>query len=386
MNDQRKPIRFDTKTGQPIYEEPQAQRRPVRYDTTTGQPIYDDAPSYGGQNAYGQGPQNYGGQNTYGQGPQNYGGFDAYGQGAGTRSAKPKKKSPLKPIIIIVAILAVLAGAFFGVRAVLGSAGGPLAKIAKATYNTFKDDEAFMQLQNMNGLISDNTFKMNVKADADGEKFDFVYDQKGTGNSFEQSLTGEIEMYGEKIEFAEYLEKYQITVDVPEYLTQPVTYDFSEKAADPGYIAEQIDEDTLDALDTLLRVALDKLSDPEAAQKEATKIVMDHVKDLEFEKIDKEKIDLGSRKAECGGYEVEIDGDFMQDLWDELMENAMGEDMEEALDAIYEATGEDLSYYMDEDMFSDMPDITLRFYIEKKNLVCIEAEVEDDTAKVTFAD
>ena len=40
--------------------------------------------------------------------------------------------------------------------------------------------------------------------------------------------------------------------------------------------------------------------------------------ELEFEKIGKETVDLGSRDAKCTGYEVVIDGDFIADLIDDV--------------------------------------------------------------------
>lgn len=325
---------FDPMTGEPIHNPSALASNPnMNFDPMTGEPIYN---------------------------------------------AAPKKKGIFKPVLGVVAGVAVVGiVAFAGIKS--GIFLGKGDKVLVAVSNTVmeethlsKDFAAFAK-----NLASDK-FTMTMSLKAGGEGGEIEYSQK----SNDKQLKGEVEIDNVDIEFIGLLDENKLSVQVPSFIDTVFTYNYKKKK--DGYLVEEAGEDTIEALDNMLNT-LYSAKEQKNMAKDVSKDILSEYKDLKFEKVSKEEYEVDGKDRKCKGYKTTITGENIQNVIEnieKIIDEEYGEVFQNA-GAEIEDTYDDIMDVFDDvsEEFDDMPDIDATFYIYKNKLACINL---DDEIEIQF--
>ncbi len=292
----------------------------------------------------------------------------------------PKKKGKGGKIAAgIIAAAVVVGGAIFGVHAL--KSVSPLVAIQKAGENTFVDDAFTEQIKKTNEMVADGAYAVEAAVEASGEKVDFNFN----------SDSGDISLDGSYNDLSAvvYMDDSKITLDIPKADIDTLCYDYTtDKSDSDSYIVQMAGADNLKQVDSIIQMIHSMMAtkiDKEAVQK----VVTNHLKELEFEKLDKKSIDLGGDKVECGGYETTLTGEFVHNLLNDVYKEMYGKTMDDFLDELSSMGLDNGSVDTVKNKIDDMEEVDLKFYINDKKFAMIDVETtvdgQDIDAEVSFA-
>ena len=363
----RKQIGFDPMTGEPVYEEEPAPRKQVGFDPMTGEPVYEEDPVPKKQ--VGFDPMT--GEPVYESAPE----FSS-----GTN--KPGKKGLNLKILIPVACvcLVLIAGIVVFAKSVLGS---PAVKVASALKNTFKGEKIVESLMDLSEFSDSNTFTVNGVIGEGDMYVSFNAGAEISSKNFEVSADADVQLDSVTGAAYLYMNDEYIAVDSPDYLDSAIGYTFSPDGGDYGDFIQELDSEAeFEMIDEAVNAAVDLCKSREDIQKKAEKIILSQLKELEFEKLKKEEIEIGRDDVKCSGYEVEVDGDWLADTY-EMILDVVEEEGGDAIEIL-----SDYGYYEIEDMVDELSyieDFTIRFWIKSNKVLAIDVETSGEEVRVAFA-
>ena len=307
--------------------------------------------------------------------------------------AAPAKSRKTLPIIIIsaVAVVVIAVVALF----VSGVFAKPADKVLMGIGNTFIGDEFTDQISGLQKITEDGIYTVGMNINASGSmpgnisaKLDSAQDSK-TGT---QSIKGNIDVMGRSFAISEFMDDKTITVAIPELLGEaPVSYNYTEPKT--GYIASIADPSEIEMIDEYLKYIHTSLSmDKTDMTEKMLKVLKDDLATLKFKKAAPKTIEFENGSVNCKGYSAVIDSKFMRKLFDDL-KAVYGDDEFEAylksMDQLSKYSTSTNSIKSLEELYEEIdniPETTVNFYLNKKNLVGIEFTDESgDSTILEFA-
>ncbi len=383
---------FDPMTGQPIGQ-PQ-QSAPVQetsgFDPMTGQPIGQPQQSAPVQETGGFDPMTGKplGQPQQSAPVQPTGGFDPMTgqpvQGASNNS-KGKKNIKIKMPVIIGGVAAVLAVVLVIAAVSSGLFLGKAGKVMMATANTFKDRPHFVEVfDSTYSIIGQNKYTIALSGDMDGVKLDGEFRNGGK----EKQLSVQLKQSGSKIDMMAGIDSKNAKFQVPQLSNYVFVYDYNKIST--GYISDEVDEDTLTQINTMLESLVDQ-TDVKKFYSDVFKIFTSELKSVSFVNAEKEEFTIDDKDVDCKGYTAVITSSNMIHIVDKMeklindeyasliqttlvSEMAIGslEDWEEASAEAFDEIREGLE---------DMEDIELSFYLYKNKLAALVLRIPEADAE-----
>ena len=374
-------MKFDPMTGEPIQTESEPKAPEMKFDPMTGQPIQTEsepkAPEMKFDPMTGQPVQ------AESQPKQPEMKFDPMtGQPVQANTSVPvydiagaKKKKRKLPVFmgIVVALVLVCGVAFAGVKS--GVFLGKSGKVALATANTISETSHLTKsLQGLNILASKNC-TMDVDVDmGSGGRISATY---GCTSS-EKQVSGTVRIPDAgSIDFIAGIDANEVKAKIPTLGNDVYVYNYTKEKT--GYLADQLDQDTIDSIDELCKTIYSN-KEQKKQSSELTKIFVEQYKELEFKSATKQSFEVNGKEHSCKGYQTTITEDDIQNLLDEL-EDYTGDQIGDTLDDQLDVRD---AFNECRDMFDDMPDMDVTFYIYKNKLACIEIEADGDDMQIIF--
>ena len=334
---------FDPMTGKPLG---QASQPSGGFDPMTGKPL--------------------------GQQAQPSGGFDPMTGKPMEQQAQPekKKKNIMLPFIgIAVAVVVVLAVGLV----VSGAFSGPAGKIRKAATNTFQEMPHLVKDLQGISMLASSEYTLGAKMTMEEESMEAEFRSKAS----EKQVYAKINLDDiPEMTLLAGVDKSEVKLQVPELLDQVFVYNF--KGKNNGYLMEEVDEEELELVNSLLEDLNADTIDAKKFYGELTTVILDEFNALEFEKADKEEYRVDGEKRTCSGYIAEITEDNMINIIDGL-EEVVNKYVDEEMNELLEESGESIEDVFDDmrDEFEDMDEIELSFYLYKNMLACVKMENTD---------
>lgn len=360
-------MEFDPMTGELIKKQSEPTPETGGFDPMTGQPI---------------------GQPQQSAPVQPTGGFDPMTgqpvQGASNNS-KGKKNIKIKMPVIIGGVAAVLAVVLVIAAVSSGLFLGKAGKVMMATANTFKDRPHFVEVfDSTYSIIGQNKYTIALSGDMDGVKLDGEFRNGGK----EKQLSVQLKQSGSKIDMMAGIDSKNAKFQVPQLSNYVFVYDYNKIST--GYISDEVDEDTLTQINTMLESLVDQ-TDVKKFYSDVFKIFTSELKSVSFVNAEKEEFTIDDKDVDCKGYTAVITSSNMIHIVDKMeklindeyasliqttlvSEMAIGslEDWEEASAEAFDEIREGLE---------DMEDIELSFYLYKNKLAALVLRIPEADAE-----
>ncbi len=343
-------IKFDPMTGEPIGQqsvsEPTPSEEPGGFDPMTGEPI-GSKPS------------------------EEPDGFDPM-TGKPIRN-KDKKKSKMPLIIggVAALILIVAAVLVFSSGLLLGKSG----KVMLATANTFKDTPHFVRALKPLRIL--NGDKYTVAFSCDVSNVDVSGELRNNGS--EKQISAKLGSNGEKLDLLAGIDSKTVKLKVPALSNYVFVYNY--KGKNTGYLLDEVDEDDLEIVNTMLENLAAK-TDTKDIYSKLFKIFKDEFKSIKFVNAGKEEYTINDEYVNCKGYTALITSNNMIHIADKI-ERLIYDEYADLLD-IDKFDLDDFKKEFDNmrDALEDADDIELTFYIHKNKLAAIVIENPNADVKI----
>lgn len=288
--------------------------------------------------------------------------------------AAPAKKKKTRSILAVIAVLIVLAAGtvFWVIKS--GIFSSPSAKVMQAVANTAGDTGYLAEALKFGNILLADESTVTVSS----ESRDFNMELQFLHGKPRKQMLGSVDAPGfMEVDFQAELTGEQLMVQVPSVTDYIFTYHYKEPKN--GYLQDYYG-DSLDDIDELLE-ALYSLESRTEPNTDLAKTIAEECGKLEFEKTDPEEFEVDQEKRSCTGISTTVTRESLQNIFDEI-ENVM---MDSVLESGY-GYGAYTEYYFDslEESISDMEDVDLTFFIYKKKLACIRAEIGEEKAELRF--
>ncbi len=359
-------MNFDPMTGQPVSggSDPAAgQPAGGGYDPMTGQPVSGGFDPMTGQ------PVSGGYDPMTGQ-PVS-GGFDPMtGQ---PLMGKPPKKGGgiLKWILRIgvpIAVIAVVAVVLIKSGIFLGKSG----KVMLAASNTIRDTSNLMEDLQFAEILDSDKYTVEVSGKIPEGSMELVYGSTSSA----KMLSGVFGVSGiPDIEFNAMLDSEALRMSIPSVGDQVYSYYYRED--NDGYLMENMDRETVEAMNSTLASLCSSDDQKERADK-LKDAVLDEIKSLEFEKISSEKFEVDGKDRDCKGYMTYITPDNIiniLDAYEAFFIDGFGEEIASEMSESFE----DIRRECDQ-----MEDIELSFYLYKNKLAAINIYYDREEMEIRF--
>ncbi len=383
-------MEFDPMTGELIKKQSEPTPETGGFDPMTGQPIGQPQQSAPVQETGGFDPMTGKplGQPQQSAPVQPTGGFDPMTgqpvQGASNNS-KGKKNIKIKMPVIIGGVAAVLAVVLVIAAVSSGLFLGKAGKVMMATANTFKDRPHFVEVfDSTYSIIGQNKYTIALSGDMDGVKLDGEFRNGGK----EKQLSVQLKQSGSKIDMMAGIDSKNAKFQVPQLSNYVFVYDYNKIST--GYISDEVDEDTLTQINTMLESLVDQ-TDVKKFYSDVFKIFTSELKSVSFVNAEKEEFTIDDKDVDCKGYTAVITSSNMIHIVDKMeklindeyasliqttlvSEMAIGslEDWEEVSAEAFDEIREGLE---------DMEDIELSFYLYKNKLAALVLRIPEADAE-----
>ena len=383
-------MEFDPMTGELIKKQSEPTPETGGFDPMTGQPIGQPQQSAPVQETGGFDPMTGKplGQPQQSAPVQPTGGFDPMTgqpvQGASNNS-KGKKNIKIKMPVIIGGVAAVLAVVLVIAAVSSGLFLGKAGKVMMATANTFKDRPHFVEVfDSTYSIIGQNKYTIALSGDMDDVKLDGEFRNGGK----EKQLSVQLKQSGSKIDIMAGIDSKNAKFQVPQLSNYVFVYDYNKIST--GYISDEVDEDTLTQINTMLESLVDQ-TDVKKFYSDVFKIFTSELKSVSFVNAEKEEFTIDDKDVDCKGYTAVITSSNMIHIVDKMeklindeyasliqttlvSEMAIGslEDWEEVSAEAFDEIREGLE---------DMEDIELSFYLYKNKLAALVLRIPEADAE-----
>ncbi len=310
----RKTLRYDTTTGEPIYEEtPKEPKKPFRYDTKTGEPIYEE-------------PE-----------PKKVVGYDTKTGEPIYENARvntPIKNNPVsfgnfnfRPVLYVIAALLVVFLSGFAVFK-SGIVLKPAEKVYLAAEKTMKANPLAGSLIKASDKLTSNSY--TVDFDVTGRIIFSSMSVKGSmtkkGKDF--GLTGSTSLGSQSYDIEALLDKDSIRFRSSQ-LGPDRIFAYNYRKDNTGYLVTSMGADKVKELNELLKAAYDNSDKGGSMYKSLKSATRRFIKSLPVEKAEKRNITIGGKDKSCAGYTFSITGadfaGYLDQIRDITYESVYGE-------------------------------------------------------------
>jgi hypothetical protein len=363
--------KFDPMTGELIVEETTEQTGKQfvpRFDPMTGQPIYTAQPQ----------PQSQ---------SQSQPQFQSQPQPQFQPQPQAPKKSHKTAIIvsIIVGVVVLLGILVFALAAVLFS--NPRATVERACAKTFSEGGyLYDALKDVRGVGKEYTVTSNLQIDMQSEYSDgsiAFYTQMGVVGKDKQ-LAGTIAYNNSwitipEIEYKMQIDEHEARFQIPTVDSHVFTYNYTEEKR--GYLTEIISAEDLQMLDDALEMIYSSEASEDIKNTELGVKLTNFYRSLKVKKSEAGQFEVDGNIRKCKGYAIQVTREDMnrfREIYQEYIETTMADQLH-----VIGMTAEEYT----EQIFADIQDMetaTIRFYVYKKKLACVELEFEGNIYQVIF--
>lgn len=386
---------FDPMTGQPVMEFVCQNG----FDPMTGQPVYIPLVQDGFDGMTGQACYKAAGNSAPTPSPMPAQAGSAQAGSAQTVNAQAAGIKKFLPLIIgggalivaaVIIIIGITSGAFLSKR----------NKVALAAYKTINDSTFGKTLIDSAKLYDSNELSTNVKCGAtvEGYNVDFDVTSAFNRNKSQISVDGSVAVGGvldQSVKF--YFDDSMVAAALPD--VSKSVYFYNYKDDNDGYFADLIDTSTkgdISDVNTIISGLSTIMKKSSKTEKAVTKAITKAYKHVNVTSIDKEEFEIDEKDRKCKGYEMTITGDNIAEFItasSQATASVNGETLAEIFESLANLTGMDFSDYDISDadtyedmadLFSNMDDIVIDFYIYGGKLAAIETEYEGAKLYVEF--
>lgn len=305
--------------------------------------------------------------------------FDATtGELAGGTGGEAPKKKKLLPLIISLAVVLAAAAAVVLIGIFSGAFISDKNKVIAAIGNTFEVPE-IVKVLDFNDIVTSGAYTVGIESEIDDVSFHVDY----LRTKDKQAVNGNIGSLGINGEFSGILDDNQLKLQIP-FLDDEKILVYHYDRENTGYLMEILEEYGVNDqvlnqfLDTLYNGTEESDSSLEV-NKELFQNIWEIYKNLEFKKLEKRTFTIDGNNVSCNGYETVITAQMMKDTLNHI-QNAMNEqpaysareDMQEVFDNLREV------------LSSGNVQVRLKFYIYKKKLAAVRAEVNEEDIEIRF--
>lgn len=359
--------KFDPHTGEPLIRET-VERKPTGYDPQTGEPVYD---SHDGQDDHDQirfDPMTGQPLSTagYAGNTGSTGNTGSETQNAGLKAAK------IVPFIVGAAVIALIV--FICIW------NNPKLKISRAVAATFKENRLISALD-CSRVIKSGNYTMAVDGTIYGADVNAEYMRNMSKKK--QSLSGTASYGGQEVNVDALLNSKELIVSAPDIIDEAIIYNYTEDK--DGYLGTMLKNANLsfDKLDSSL-AQLNSSKSTDEMYARLKKVITGKVSKLKLEKADKEEIKVNGKRRKCGGYTVDLTGEFMSDLLDSCADIIA--DYDDGVSEVYDAA-EDSSVDLSDEVaaaakeMDDLEDIYVTVYLYHGQMAGIYLECKEYNTK-----
>lgn len=363
--------KFDPMTGELIVEETTEQTGKQfvpRFDPMTGQPIHTAQPQSQSQSQ-----------------------FQSQSQSQFQPQPQPQFQTPKKShktaiiVSIIVGVVVLLGILAFALAAVLFS--NPRATVERACAKTFSEGGyLYDALKHIHGFGKEYTVTSNLQIDMQSEYSDgsiVFYTQMGVMGKDKQ-LAGTIAYNNSwitipEIEYKMQIDEHEARLQIPTVDSHVFTYNYTEEKQ--GYLTEIVSAEDLQMLDDALEMIYSSEASEDIKNTELGVKLTNFYRSLKVKKSEAGQFEVDGNIRKCKGYAIQVTREDMnrfREIYQEYIETTMA-------DQLY-ALGMSAEEYT-EQIFADIQDMetaTIRFYVYKKKLACVELEFEGNIYQVIF--
>ncbi len=173
-----------------------------------------------------------------------------------------------------------------------------------------------------------------------------------------------------EISFKMGIDSKYVYAEVPKISNSLFVYDYVHEKE--GMLVDELGEETVSAIDTLLKNSYEGFDKTEHLQKELAKAFLKRVNELEFEKAETKSFKVDGKKVKCKAISVDLDRDFYMDIFDDAAE-IYEEEYEEMAEDLGKYAGTSLadSFKEAKNEVKTWPDATVTFYIYRGKLAAV---------------
>lgn len=224
-------------------------------------------------------------------------------------------------------------------------------------------------------ILASDSYTVAVEMDVEDVYLDAQYAVKGNDKQLSGSISAD---YIPEIDFIAGITSSKVMLQLPDIDDHVFVYNYKNKK--DGYITESLSDDEIEAIDTLCETFYSQKAQKDIF-KEIFEVVKEEYKELEFEKVDKEKFKVDGKARKCVGYKTTITEDNFENILDG-MEDVIAAKYEDAL----EEADIDLGDLFDEmrDEVEYIEDLDITFYIYQNEIACISMEVDKEEVQLLF--
>ncbi|MBQ3600251.1 MAG: hypothetical protein II992_03485, partial [Lachnospiraceae bacterium] len=309
-------------------------------------------------------PQNMGMQgNIPGMGnmPNTSGSLDA---------PKPKKKK-LIWISFGIAFVALIAVAVFFVSKIFFT--NESKEIKNAMNKTFSSNNAnYMEIFNeIDKLdLKESTTTVSLSSDI------FSMDMNIASNEKKAQLNGTVQYEGVEADYLLELSPEKCVLASEALLPKMITYYVDGE--NNGYITEEFTEEQLKSFNDMIKSLFETSKESKEVNNALVDAVKEEFENLEFEKVDEKKFEIGDKEIGCKGYKTVVTGENILNIYDAYVDSMVS--YMETLGIEEEAISvEDLKDSIDKEDTAD-----LYFYLYEGSVVSMEFTDEKESIELRF--
>ena len=205
-------------------------------------------------------------------------------------------------VVVGVAVAAVLfiSGAFLT----------PVQKVTLAVGNTFKEAGVLGDVLSATLAASSND-KSTTRFGIDIEGNSIEAECRYTKSDKQVWVNADVKGYPE-MEGTFTLTKKELQLSAPMLGDYLFVYDYT--ADNDGFLFEQVDEETVEALNEALAQIYSGKAEDSDALKEMQEDIQEWIEDIEIEETEKEIFEINKKEVECAGYEIEMSSSSIIEL------------------------------------------------------------------------
>ena len=218
-------------------------------------------------------------------------------------------------------LIGIIAAVLVGILVIVliftsGLFGSKKDRIIKAVKKTFTYDSEIGKIyKNVNGIVRTKDYTVEFDADLDD-----LGDVSGQAiiDGKDKQLIVDIDVDDiPRMSAMIGIDSKTVKAEVPQFSDKLFVYNYVEEK--DGMIVDELDDDQIDSIDSSLKMIYEGYdSDSAKFKDDVIKCINRHLKDLDIENAEKENYRINGKKVGCKGYSVEIDKDFVTDLWDDI--------------------------------------------------------------------
>ncbi|MCI8306664.1 MAG: hypothetical protein HFH14_01320 [Lachnospiraceae bacterium] len=295
----------------------------------------------------------------------------SFGNAAGSFNDGNKPKRNMKPVIAVVAMLAVIAmaaGVFLFSKSALGKNG----HIITALRNTFAATVEEDGTAKLDKLLEAGKCAIDMQLSLDGIELAIACDMDRPQK--QMSLSGSWSDGSTNMSAIATIDDTYFKCSIPEYINGVFEYNFT--AENTGYFVDLITQSTGMDIAEFNKMFSDCFNMTQSQQKfgedEYTKMLLDDFNELDFEKVDEKEFLVAGETKGCKGYKTVITKDIVGKWIDNYKE----------LEIVNAATRSNLDII--KRSLADFGECIVTVYIADEKVAAIEMEVENDVLSVKF--